>query len=142
MTYSDTVAAGDPSSKVLDEGFADCLGKGFKFEPYHGATLFKQGMQCGNLDMANLAIYDFYNQVPETSILGIGYLFRDVDHMRAVFRSHVLDGLVAQMEKKTDVKVLAWPYIGARHVNIRGDWKVMSPADLAGIKLRMLGYKG
>ena len=147
LIYSDTVAAADPRSAVLDEGFSGCLGEAFDFQPYHGATLVKQGteltsMQRGNLDMANLAVFDFYNQVPATSILGTAYLFRDVDHMRAVFRSDVLDDLVAEMEEKTKVKVLAWPYIGTRHVNIRGDKRIETPADLAGIKLRMPGGEG
>ncbi|WP_375689889.1 TRAP transporter substrate-binding protein DctP [Pseudooceanicola sp. LIPI14-2-Ac024] len=147
LIYSDTVAAADPRSAVLDEGFAGCLGAAFDFTPYHGATLVKQGteltaMQRGNLDMANLAIFDFYNQVPEASILGTAYLFRDVDHMRKVYDSDVLDGLVATMEDKTGIKILAWPYIGTRHVNIRGDKTIMTPADLAGIKLRMPGGEG
>ncbi|MAC80280.1 MAG: C4-dicarboxylate ABC transporter [Rhodobacteraceae bacterium] len=147
LMYSDTVSAADPRSAVLDEGFASCLGDTFDFKPYHGATLVKQGteltaMQRGNLDMANLAIFDFYNQVPSTSILGTAYLFRDVDHMRKVYKSDVLDDLVAEMEEKTNVKVLAWPYIGTRHVNIRGDKTIMTPADLSGIKLRMPGGEG
>ncbi|WP_428928937.1 TRAP transporter substrate-binding protein DctP [Marinibacterium sp. SX1] len=147
LIYSDTVAAADPRSAVLDEGFAACLGDAFDFRPYHGATLVKQGteltaMQRGNLDMANLAIFDFYNQVPETSILGTAYLFRDVDHMRAVYKSDVLDDLVATIEEKTNVKVLAWPYIGTRHVNIRGDRQITTPADLEGVKLRMPGGEG
>ena len=147
LIYSDTVAAADPRSAVLDEGFANCLADTFEFQPYHGATLVKQGteltaMQRGNLDMANLAIFDFYNQVPATSILGTAYLFRDVDHMRQVYKSDVLDDLVAEIEEKTNIKVLAWPYIGPRHVNIRGDKEIRTPADLDGIKLRMPGGEG
>lgn len=147
LIYSDTVAAADPRSAVLDEGFAACLGDTFDFKPYHGATLVKQGteltaMQRGNLDMANLAIFDFYNQVPQASILGTAYLFRDVDHMRAVYKSDVLDDLVAEIEEKTNIKVLAWPYIGTRHVNIRGDRDIQTPADLDGIKLLMPGGEG
>ena len=144
---SDTVQASDRRSGLLKEHFGECLGDEFKFTPYFGATLFKQGteltaMQRGNLDMANLAIFDFYNQVPETSILGTAYLWRDYEHMRATFDSDVLDGLITEIEDATGIKVLAWPYIGTRHVNIRGDRKVMTPADLEGIKLRMPGGEG
>ena len=147
IIYSDTVQETDRRSGILKEHFADCLGDGFAFKPYFGATLFKQGtelnaMQRGNLDMANLAIFDFYNQVPATSILGTAYLWRDYDHMRATFNSDVLDGLIAEMEEKTGIKVLAWPYIGTRHVNIRGDKHIETPEDMAGIKLRMPGGEG
>ena len=147
IIYSDTVQETDRRSRILSEVFSSCLGEGFEFKPYFGATLFKQGteltaMQRGNLDMAALAIFDFYNQVPEASILGTAYLFRDYDHLRAVYDGDVLDDLVGQMEEKTGIKVLAWPYIGTRHVNIRGDREVKTPADLEGIKLRMPGGEG
>ena len=67
LIYSDTVAEGDIRTQTLRKEFGECLGDGFDFKSYHGATLFKQGtelnaMQRGNLDMANLAIFDFYNQ--------------------------------------------------------------------------------
>jgi TRAP-type C4-dicarboxylate transport system substrate-binding protein len=147
LTYSDTVQETDRRSAILRDTFATCLGAGFKFEPYFGATLFKQGteltaMQRGNLDMAALAIFDFYNQVPEASILGTAYLFRDYDHMRKVYNSEELKPLLTTIEDKTGIKILAWPYIGTRHVNIRGDKKVMTPADLSGVKLRMPGGEG
>lgn len=147
LIYSDTVPEGDIRTTTLRKEFGECLGDGFDFKSYHGATLFKQGteltaMQRGNLDMASLAVFDFYNQVPEMSILGTAYLYKSYDHMRKTWNSGVLDGLMATVEEKANVKVLSNPYIGTRHVNIKGDKKVMTPADLAGIKLRMPGGEG
>ncbi len=147
LIYSDTVPEADIRTTILRESFGQCLGDEFEFTSYHGATLFAQGteltaMQRGNLDMASLAIFDFYNQVPETTILGTAYLFRDYDHMRAVYDGDALADLYAQIEEATGVKILANPYIGTRHVNIRGDREVMTPEDLAGIKLRMPGGEG
>jgi TRAP-type transport system periplasmic protein len=147
IIYSDTVQEADVRSKLLREEFGGCLGDQFDFKPYFGATLFKQGteltsMQRGNLDMANLAIFDFYNQVPQTSILGTAYLFRDYDHMRKVMSPEPLADLWKQVEEQAKVKVLANPYIGTRHLNLRGDRKIMQPADLAGVKLRMPGGEG
>jgi TRAP-type C4-dicarboxylate transport system substrate-binding protein len=147
LTYSDTVAETDRRSDTLRQVFGPCLGDGFKFQPYFGATLFKQGteltaLQRGNLDMAALAIFDFYNQVPQSSILGVAYLFRDYQHMRNVYASDELKPLLSEIEATTGVKLLSFPYIGTRHVNIRGDKQVMTPADLAGVKLRMPGGEG
>lgn len=147
LIYSDTVSETDRRSEILRKDFAGCLGEGFDFKPYFGATLFKQGteltaMQRGNLDMASLAIYDFYNQVPHTSILGTAYLYRDYDHLRKVTSSGVLDDLWMEVQEKAKVKILANPYIGTRHVNLRTDGKVMTPGDLSGIKLRMPGGEG
>ncbi|WP_417678905.1 TRAP transporter substrate-binding protein DctP [Roseibium sp.] len=147
IVYSDTVPENDDRTKILRESFGKCLGDEFNFKDYHGATLFKQGteltaMQRGNLDMANLAIYDFYNQVPSTGILGAAYLYRDYDHMRKVWASGALDDLMKEIEEKAKVKVLSNPYIGTRHLNLKGDKKIMTPADLAGVKLRMPGGEG
>ncbi|MGG7567844.1 TRAP transporter substrate-binding protein DctP [Rhodovulum sp. DZ06] len=142
LIYSDTVQEGDIRTTTLRAEFGECLGDEFDFKSYHGATLFKQGteltaMQRGNLDMGNLAIFDFYNQVPSTKILGAPFLFRDYAHMRAAWQSGVLDGLLAEIEEKANVKVLANPYIGARHLGYKGDEKIMTPAELDGVKLRM-----
>jgi TRAP-type C4-dicarboxylate transport system substrate-binding protein len=147
IIYSDTVPEADIRTTILRKEFGECLGSEFDFKSYHGATLFKQGteltaMQRGNLDMGNLAIFDFYNQVPETSILGTAYLYRDYDHMRAVNASDVLNGLWKQIEEKAKVKILSNPYIGTRHLNLKGDKKIMTPVDLAGVKLRMPGGEG
>ena len=147
LVYSDTVPETDIRTTTLRKEFGECLGDGFDFKSYHGATLFKQGteltaMQRSNLDMGSLAIFDFYNQVPHTTLLGTAYLFRDYDHMRAVMDGDVLADLYAEIEEKAKVKILANPYIGTRHVNIKGDKKTMTPADLNGVKLRMPGGEG
>ena len=147
ITYSDTVPETDIRTATLRKEFGQCLGDQFDFKDYHGATLFKQGteltaMQRGNLDMANLAIYDLYNQVPESSILGTAYLYRSYDHMRKVYNSGVLNDLMKDIEDKAKIKVLSNPYIGTREVNLKGDKKIMTPADLAGVKLRMPGGEG
>ena len=142
LIYSDTVQEGDVRTEILRREFGECLVDGFDFKSYHGATLFKQGteltaMQRGNLDMGNLAVFDFYNQVPETKVLGVPFSFRDYEHMREVWNSGVLDDLLAAIEEKANVKVLANPYIGTRHLGYKGDAEIMTPADLDGVKLRM-----
>ena len=147
LVYSDTVPETDVRSQLLHTEFGGCLGDGFDFKPYHGATLFKQGteltaMQRGNLDMANLAIFDFYNQVPATTVLGTAYLFRDYAHARKVYDGGVLNGLFAEVESKAKVRILANPYIGTRQLNVRTEKPIMTPADMAGIKLRMPGGEG
>lgn len=147
LIYSDTVSEGDVRTAILRDTFGTCLGDEFDFKSYHGATLFKQGteltaMQRGNLDMGNLAIFDFLNQVPSTSVLGTPFLLRDYTHMRAVYDGDVLAGLEAEIEEKAGVKILAYPYIGARHLSYVGDREYMTPADLSGVKLRFPGGEG
>ncbi len=147
LIYSDTVTEQDPRAAIMRDVFAKELGADFDFKPYFGATLFKQGtepvaMQRGNLDLANLAAFDVQKQIPAWSIVTTPYVFRDVAHMQKVFASDVGQSLFKMMEDKMGIKVLAVPYIGTRHLNLKPNKKIMTPADLAGIKLRMPGGEG
>ncbi len=147
LIYSDTVTEQDPRAKILREVFGAAIGSEFDFKPYFGATLFKQGtepvaMQRGNLDMANLAAFDVQKQIPAWSITTTPYLFRDLAHMKKVFASDVGRELFKMMEEQMGIKVLAVPYIGTRHLNLKPKKKIMTPADLAGIKLRMPAGEG
>jgi TRAP-type transport system periplasmic protein len=142
LIYSDTVTEADPRAAILRDVFGKSLGADFDFKPYFGATLFKQGtepvaMQRGNLHMANLAAFDVQKQIPAWSIVTTPYVFRDHLHMKKVFDSDVGKELFAMMEKQMGLKVLSVPYIGIRHIGLKPKKKIMTPADLAGIKLRM-----
>jgi tripartite ATP-independent transporter DctP family solute receptor len=142
LIYSDTVMETDPRAAILKDVFGKNLGAGFDFKPYFGATLFKQGtepvaMQRGNLHLANLAAFDVQKQIPAWSIVTTPYVFRDHLHMKKVFDSEVGKELFAMMEKQMGLKVLAVPYIGTRHLGLKPKKKITTPADLAGVKLRM-----
>lgn len=147
LSYSDTVTEADPRAQILRDVFGAGIAADFDFKPYFGATLFKQGtepvaMQRGNLDMANLAAFDVQKQIPAWSITTTPYLFRDLAHMNKVFASDVGKELFKMMEDQMGIKVLAVPYIGTRHLNLKPKKKIMTPADMAGIKLRMPGGEG
>ena len=147
LIYSDTVPETDVRATILRDVFGGGLGADFDFKPYFGATLFKQGtepvaMQRGNLDMANLAAFDVQKQVPAWALVTTPYLFRDVAHMQKVFASEVGKELYKMMEDQMGIKVLSVPYIGTRHVNLKPKKKIMTPADMSGIKLRMPGGEG
>lgn len=147
LIYSDTVPEQDVRATILKDVFGAALGPDFEFKPYFGATLFKQGtepvaMQRGNLDMANLGAFDVQKQIPAWSIVTTPYLFRDAAHMNKVFKSDVGAQLFKMMDEQMGIKVLSVPYIGTRHLNLKPKKKIMTPADLAGIKLRMPGGEG
>jgi tripartite ATP-independent transporter DctP family solute receptor len=124
--------------------FADELKDGFKVEPFYGGTLFKQGtelvaLQRGNLQMGNIAPQDISKQVPEWSVLTSAYLFRDAAHVRTLFASDVGAEFKKMAEEKAGVHILGPTYFGARQVGLKSDKKISTPADMAGIKLRMPG---
>ncbi|CAN7365149.1 TRAP transporter substrate-binding protein DctP [Devosia sp. LjRoot3] len=113
-------------------------------EPYYGGNLFKQGtelvaLQRGNLEMGNIAPQDISNQIPAWSVLTSAYLFRDADHLRTFFDSEVGAEFKAMAEEQLGIHILGPTYFGARQVGLRGDKEIKTPADMAGIKLRMPG---
>ena len=114
----------------------------FEFQPYWANTLFKQGtelvaLQRGNLDIANLAPQDIAKQLPAWSLLTSAYLFRDVAHLKKTFKSDVGQEFVKMARDQLGIEVIVPVYFGARQVNLRPDRVIRTPADLAGIKLRM-----
>lgn len=124
--------------------FADGLGEDFKYQGYYGASLFRQGtelvaLQRGNLEMGNIAPQDIAEQLPEWSILTSAYLFRDANHLVTFFQSEEGEKMKQLAEEKLKIRVLGPTYFGARHVGLRTDKKINTPADLAGIRLRMPG---
>jgi TRAP-type C4-dicarboxylate transport system substrate-binding protein len=122
--------------------FATAIKDSFDFEPYWGNTLFKQGtelvaLQRGNLEMCNLAPADISKQIPAWSIMTSAYLFRDVDHLKKTFKSDVGRQFSKMARDQLGIQIITPVYFGARHVNLKPDKQIRTPADLAGIKLRM-----
>jgi TRAP-type transport system periplasmic protein len=141
LSYSDIVPENDPRTTILRNAFS-ALGPDFDFKSHHGGTLYKQGteavaIQRGNLDMANIASQDVMNQVPSMSMLMVPYLIRDLAHLRKLWSSDVGAELNKMLDEKMGLRILANPYIGTRHLMLKPKKKIMRPADLAGVKLRM-----
>jgi TRAP-type C4-dicarboxylate transport system substrate-binding protein len=124
--------------------FGEAIKDDFTLQPYYGGNLFKQGtelvaMQRNNLEMGNIAPQDVSNQIPAWSIVTSAYLFRDADHLKKVFASPVGAELKKMAEDKLNIKILGPTYFGARQVGLKPKKKISTPADLAGVKLRMPG---
>lgn len=122
--------------------FATAIKDGYEFEPFWGNTLFKQGtelvaLQRGNLEMVNLAPADISKQVPAWSLMTSAYLFRDADHLKKTFKSDVGREFIKMARDQLGIQIITPVYFGARHVNLKPDKTIKTPADLAGIKLRM-----
>jgi len=116
----------------------------FDVEIHLNGTLFKQGtepaaMQRGNLEMAMISAFDIAKQVPEWSIFTAGYLLRDPEHQTKVFESDIGKEMYGLVEEKMGIKILSVGYLGTRQLNLRTDKEIKTPADLAGVKLRMPG---
>ena len=124
------------------KSFAAAIKDDFDFEPYWGNTLFKQGtelvaLQRDNLDLCNLAPADISKQIPAWSLLTSAYLFRDAEHMTKTFKSDVGKEFIKMAKDQLGIQIITPVYFGSRSVNLKPDKTIKTPADMAGIKLRM-----
>ncbi|HSC28774.1 MAG TPA: TRAP transporter substrate-binding protein DctP, partial [Vicinamibacterales bacterium] len=144
LRLSSPASATDQRAVALTEVFAPAVADFANFEGHWNASLFKQGTELeaiarGNLEMSITSAQELAVFFPEFSIFTAGYLHRDAAHQVAVFNSELMDPFKQKVEDELGVKLLTVMYLGRRHVNLRGDKKIMTPADLDGVKLRMPG---
>lgn len=124
------------------EMLAKDLEKDFKIEPFYNGTLFKQGtelvaLQRDNLELGNIAPQDISKQIPAWSILTAAYVFRDANHLEAFWNSELGAQMKKMAEDQAKVKILGPTFFGTRQVGLKPKKKINTPADMAGIKLRM-----
>jgi len=148
LRFSTPATATDLRSKGVQEVFAPAVAAFATYRPSYNATLFKQGTEIvaqsrGNLEMALTSAQELAKLIPEWSVFTTGYLMRDADHQRKVFdESDIGKEMYGLVSKKLRVKLLCVMYFGKRHLNLRmskAERTVMTPADMAGVKLRMPG---
>ncbi len=144
LRLSSPASETDQRAVALTEVFAPAIADFATFEPHWNATLFKQGTELeaiarGNLDMSIASAQELAVFFPEFSIFTAGYVHQDADHQVAVFNDPLMDPFKQKVEDELGVKLLTVMYLGERHVNVKGDDKIMTPEDLNGVKLRMPG---
>jgi tripartite ATP-independent transporter DctP family solute receptor len=116
----------------------------FDVQIHLNATLFAQGteipaMERGNLEVGLISPQDVATMIPEYSIFTAGYLIRDREHLEKLFAGEVGQEVFARIASELDVQCLSTQYHGQRHVMLRTAKDVQTPADLAGMKLRVPG---
>lgn len=134
----------DQRAVALTEVFAPAIADFATFEPHWNATLFKQGTELeaiarGNLEMCIASAQELATIYPEWSIFTAGYLHKDAEHQKRVFAADFMEPMKKKVEDELGVKLLTVMYLGRRQVNLRVDKEIKTPADMAGIKLRMPG---
>ena len=144
LRLSSVNSATDARAVALETVFGPAIADFATFEPHWNGTLFKQGTELeaiarGNLDMSITSAQELAEFIPEFSIFSAGYLHRDAAHQVAVFNNDLMKPFKEQVEKKLGVKLLTVIYLGRRQLNLRTDKQIMTPEDLAGVKLRMPG---
>jgi TRAP-type C4-dicarboxylate transport system substrate-binding protein len=141
LRFSSAFTAQDLRAEAY-KSLAEAVKDGYDLEFYFGNTLFKQGtelvaMQRGNLEMCNLAPADISKQIPAWSLMTSAYLFRDTDHLNKTFKSDVGREFIKMARDQIGVQIITPVYFGTRNVNLKPEKEIKTPADMAGIKLRM-----
>jgi len=118
------------------------IGGDFNVETFFNASLFKQGtelvaLQRDNLEVGNIAPQDISKQITAWSILTSAYLFRDANHLFNFWSSDLGAQYRRQAEEQVKIKILGPTFFGTRQVGLKSKKKINTPADMAGIKLRM-----
>jgi len=118
------------------------VGNDFTVEPFLNASMFKQGtelvaLQRDNLELGNIAPADIAKQIPAWSLLTSAYLFRDAGHLARFWSSQLGSQYKKQAETQANIRILGPTFFGTRQVGLRVKKKINTPADMAGIKLRM-----
>lgn len=137
----------DQRSVALAEVFAPAVAEFATYEPHYNGSLIAQGSELetiasGDLEMSITSAQELAQFFPEFSIFATGYVHQDAAHQVAVFNNELMEPFKQKVEDELGVKLLAVMYLGRRHVNLRqskDELTVMTPADLAGVNLRMPG---
>src|SRR5258706_8984009 len=116
----------------------------FDVQNYYNGTLFAQGteieaMQRGNLEVGMISPQDVAVQIPEYSIFTTGYLMRDPKHLDAVYDGDIGKEYGTHVSANIGVHIVRSQYLGTRHVILRQEREVQTPADMKGLKLRRPG---
>ena len=149
MTFTLATAGSetDQRSVAMAEVFAPMVADFADYQPGYNATLFAQGTELeaisrGNLTMSIASAQELAQFFPEFSIFATGYVHQDAAHQVRVFNDPLMDPFKQKVEDELGVKLLSVMYLGRRHVNLRQsreELDVQTPADLAGVNLRMPG---
>jgi len=137
----------DQRAVALAEVFAPALAGFATYEPHYNASLIAQNAEleainAGDLEMSIASAQELAQFFPEFSIFATGYVHQSAAHQVAVFNDPLMDPFKKKVEDELGVKLLAVMYLGRRHVNLRQskeELTVTTPADLAGVNLRMPG---
>lgn len=137
----------DQRSVALATVFGPAIAEFATYQPHYNSSLVPQGSEleaisAGDLEMSITSAQELANFLPEFSIFATGYVHQSAEHQVRVFSDPLMDPFKQKVEEELGVKLLAVMYLGKRHVNLRfprSEKQVMTPADLAGVNLRMPG---
>jgi TRAP-type C4-dicarboxylate transport system substrate-binding protein len=110
---------------------------------FDSAALVEQGKQGqalgrGTIDAAYMSPAWLSEQVPAWGVLETPYLLTGPDHICAFRQSPLWDQMVTEVRDAMDIILLDAAYQGTRTLNLRSKKDVQTPADMAGMSIRVV----
>ena len=147
FTLATSGTENDARSVAMREVFAPMVAGFADYNAGYNGTMFAQGTELdaisrGNLTMSITSAQELAQFFPEFSIFATGYVHQDAAHQVRVFNDPLMDPFKKTVEDELGVKLLSVMYLGKRNVNLRqcrDEVDVQTPADLAGLNVRMPG---
>jgi TRAP-type transport system periplasmic protein len=146
LRFSTILAPDDLPTKAIHR-FADLVGEKtggeVEVQVFSSGSLYDQNAEQsallrGDLDMTYAGPQWVADRVPAAEIVSTPYMIDDVEHLYRVMDGEPGTTLFDLVRAEMGVRPLDTLYIGTRHVNLRdGGIEVRTPADLAGLKLRV-----
>ncbi|MGM0662520.1 MAG: TRAP transporter substrate-binding protein [Pseudomonadota bacterium] len=95
-----------------------------------------EGLQIGTVEATIVSSGTLANFVPDTGVFDIPFLFRDLDHARAVLDGPIGQEILGKFDA-VGLKGLAWGEQGFRHITNNRN-PIETPADVEGLKIRTM----
>ena len=95
--------------------------------------------QLGALQLARISVGPMGPVVDELNVFNLPFIFRDEGHMRKVIDGPIGDELLGRISANPNTRLVALCWMDAGTRNVYSNKPVTKPADLKGMKVRMMG---
>ena len=130
------------AQKVFAEKLEEISGGNITVECYDSGTLYGQdtehdALKNGDVDLIYSSASWLTDGSPWVSMFTAGYVFQSYDHMTKVLNGEIGQDMFKKIAEEQNILPLGAYYLGTRQVSLSMDKHIKTPADLAGINLRM-----
>lgn len=130
------------AQKVFKEKLEELSGGNITVECYDSGTLYGQdtehdALKNGDVDIIYSSASWLTDGSPWVSMFTAGYVFQSYEHMTAVLNGEIGHEMFQKIAQEQNILPLGAYYLGTRQISLSSDKHIKTPADLAGINLRM-----
>lgn len=130
------------AQKVFAEKLEEISGGNITVECYDSGTLYGQdtehdALKNGDVDLIYSSASWLTDGSPWVSMFTAGYVFQSYEHMTAVLNGEIGQEMFQKIAEEQNILPLGAYYLGTRQISLSTDKHIKTPADLAGINLRM-----